>query len=309
VTNQPFHEGEIAVQERAGERDIACRHGAGIGSRIAPGALSFLERQRLIAVSIAGDDSQLWTSVWGGAPGFLRSDDGQRLEVSTSMATLSSHDPVRTRVLAGRDIGILAIELASRRRLRINGTIDAGSSELVVLVRESVGNCPKYIQRRQPTDVSLPESSVGSVERGHGLSDDTRALIEGADTAFVGSVHPERGVDTSHRGGSPGFIEVVDAATLRMPDYPGNSLFMTFGNFAVDSRASLAVVDFERRRLLSLSGSAQLEFDADDPHQLTGGTRRFWTFSIREWVALGLRPDVRWDLVDASPFNPPPRAK
>jgi uncharacterized protein len=309
MTNQPFHEGEIAVQERAGERDIACRHGAGIGSRIAPGALSFLERQRLIAVSIAGDDNQLWTSVWGGAPGFVRSDDGQRLEVSTSMAIVSSHDPVRTRALAGRDIGILAIELASRRRLRINGAIDTGSSDLVVLVRESVGNCPKYIQRRQPTDVSPPESSVGSVERGHGLNDDMRALIEGADTAFVGSVHPERGVDTSHRGGSPGFIEVVDAATLRMPDYPGNSLFMTFGNFAVDSRASLAVVDFERGRLLSLSGSAQLEFDADDPHQLTGGTRRFWTFSIREWVAFGLRPDVRWDLVEASPFNPPPQAK
>jgi hypothetical protein len=84
---------------------------------------------------------------------------------------------------------------------------------------------------------------------------------------------------------------------------------MTFGNFAVDSRASLAVVDFDRGRLLSLSGSAQLEFDADDPHQLTGGTRRFWTFSIHEWVAFGLRPDVRWDLVDASPFNPPRQAK
>ncbi len=309
MTNQPFHEGEIAVQERAGERDIARRHGAGIGSRIAPGALPFLGRQRLIAVSIAGDDSQLWTSLWGGAPGFVRSDDGQRLEVSTSMAILSPHDPVRTRVLAGRDIGILAIELASRRRLRINGTIDTGSSDLGVLVRESVGNCPKYIQRRQPTDVSSPESPVGSVERGRRLNDDTRALIERADTAFVGSVHPERGVDTSHRGGSPGFIAVVDAATLRMPDYPGNSLFMTFGNFAVDSRASLAVVDFDRGRLLALSGSARLEFDADDPHQLTGGTRRFSTFSIREWVTFGMRPDVRWDLVETSPFNPPPQPK
>ena len=56
MSDQPFHEGEIAVQERAGERDIARRHGVIIASRIPPGALTFLAQQRLIAVSVAGDD-------------------------------------------------------------------------------------------------------------------------------------------------------------------------------------------------------------------------------------------------------------
>ena len=304
MSTQPFHDGEIAVQERAGERDIARQRGAIIGSRIVPGALSFLAQQRLIAVSIAGDDGYLWTSVWCGAPGFVHSADGQRLGITASMMAPSPDDPVRPRTAAGRDVGMLAIELASRRRLRINGTIEADSNELVVLVRESVPNCPKYIQRRQSYDVSTPASFVSPGRQGRMLDDDTRELVGRADTAFVGSLHPDRGVDTSHRGGSPGFIEVVDPTSLRVPDYPGNSLFMTLGNFAIDSRASLAVVDFEHGRLLSLSGSAHVDFDADDPYQVTGGTRRFWNFAIREWIQFELPREVQWELLEASPFNP-----
>jgi predicted pyridoxine 5'-phosphate oxidase superfamily flavin-nucleotide-binding protein len=81
MSDQPFHEGEIAVQERAGERDIARRHGVIIASRIPPGALTFLAQQRLIAVSVAGDEGHLWTTVWCGQPGFVHSADGQRLRI------------------------------------------------------------------------------------------------------------------------------------------------------------------------------------------------------------------------------------
>jgi hypothetical protein len=309
MSNHPFHDGEIAVQERTGERGMARRHGAAIGSRIVPGALPFLARQRLIAVSVAGDDGELWTSVWYGEPGFVHSTNGQRVEIEASMTALSPDDPVRPRVAAGRDIGIVAIEFESRRRLRINGTIESDSNELVILVRESVPNCPKYIQRRHSHDVSTAASVADSVRHGHMLDEDARDLVKRADTAFVGSLHPEHGVDTSHRGGAPGFIEVVDAARLRVPDYSGNSMFLTLGNFAVDSRASLAVVDFERGRLLSISGSARLEFDTDDPQHVTGGTRRFWDFEVREWIEFELAPNVGWELVEASPFNPrqPPK--
>ena len=217
MSNHPFHDGEIAVQERAGERDIASRHGAGIGSRIVPGALPFLARQRLIAVSIAGDDGELWTSVWNGAPGFVHSD-GQRVHISMPMTAMSPDDPAGPRALAGRDIGMLAIEFESRRRLRINGTIVANSSDLVVVVRESVGNCPKYIQRRRSHDVASAEVFAARGTRGQILDDEARELVMRADTVLVGSLHPDRGVDTSHRGGSPGFIDIVDASTLRVPD-------------------------------------------------------------------------------------------
>ncbi len=310
MRNEPFHDGEIAVQERAGERDVALRHGAIISPQIAPGALPFLAQQRLIALSAAGDDGHLWTSVCCGEPGFVRSEDGQRVSIAPPLMSASTDDPVLRRLGVGREIGILAIELASRRRIRINGTIDGVSAaEIGVVVRESVPNCPKYIQRRQPRDTSASPSSRRPPESGGAVDEERRSLIARADTAFVGSLHPARGVDTSHRGGAPGFIQVVDVTTLRIPDYPGNSMFMTLGNFEVDSRASLAVFDFERGLIVCFSGSATLHFADDQPQLPTGGTGRYWDFAIREWMQCEL-PCVRgWELIDSSPFNPPAAGK
>jgi len=303
--SQPFHEGELAIQERAGERDVARRNSVGISSRIVAGALSFLAHQRLLALTVADDDGELWTSVWCGEPGFVMSEDGQRVTIRPGLMTTSPDDPVRRRLAVGRDVGILAIELASRRRLRLNGTIEALlTDEIRIVVRESVPNCPKYIQRRQPFEASPTESGKSPTVSGRKLDDQRRELIERADTAFVGSVHPAGGVDASHRGGAPGFIRVVDTTTLRVPDYRGNGMFMTLGNFAVDSRASLAVIDFERRRVISFSGSARLYFDAEDPQHSTGGTGRYWDFTVREWIEFDLPSAVRWKLLDRSPYNP-----
>jgi predicted pyridoxine 5'-phosphate oxidase superfamily flavin-nucleotide-binding protein len=304
MADTTFHHGEIAVQERAGERDLASRHGAAISSRIVPGALSFLARQRLVAVTAAGDDGHLWTSVWGGQRGFAQSADGQRVSILPSLMAASTDDPVLRRLAVGRDLGMLAIEFASRRRLRINGTVEhLSADDIGILVRESVPNCPKYIQRRQPHDVSTAARPQPS-EWGRTVDDERRALIERADTAFVGSLHPARGVDASHRGGAPGFIQVVDATTLRIPDYPGNSMFMTLGNYEIDSRASLAALDFERGRVVAFSGSARLDFGVEHPQHPTGGTGRYWDFLVREWVQFDLPWAQRWELLDPSPFNP-----
>src|SRR5262245_49237286 len=137
----PFHEGEIAVQERAGERDIGRRRHTIISPHIVPGALPFLAQQRLIALAVAGDDGHLWTSVWCGLPGFVRSEDGERVVIQRALVWPSPDEPVRPRLDAGREIGMLAIELVTRRRLRINGTVERVSpDEIVIRVRESVPN-------------------------------------------------------------------------------------------------------------------------------------------------------------------------
>ena len=302
--NQPFHEGEIAIQERAGDRDIARRLGPGICSRIVEGALPFLGRQRLLAVATTGDNGLLWTSVWSGEPGFVISVDGQSVSILPTFMFVSPDDPVLPRLAIGRDVGMLAIELVSRRRLRINGTVEAISrDEIRIAVRESVGNCPKYIQRRQPHPVAAPVRPTRG-ESGRTVDEERRTLVEHVDTAFVGSLHPTRGVDASHRGGAPGFIRVVDATTLRVPDYRGNGMFMTLGNFEVDSRASIVTVDFERGRVVSFSGSARLHFAAANPGHPTGRTGRYWDLIVRAWVQFDLPGAIRWELIDTSPFNP-----
>jgi hypothetical protein len=230
---------------------------------------------------------------------------GQHVSILTSVVEASPHDPVRSCLAVGRDLGMLAIDLESRRRLRINGSIeDISTDEVSILVHESVPNCPKYIQRRHPHDVSTMTSSRRPEECGCQIDEERRAFVEHADTAFVGSLHPTRGADVSHRGGAPGFIKVVDATTLRVPDYPGNSMFMTLGNFEVDPRASLAVVDFERGRAVSFSGLARLRFEVENPKHPTGGTGRYWDLTVREWIQFDVLPTVWWELLDASPYNP-----
>ena len=43
---------------------------------------------------------------------------------------------------------------------------------------------------------------------GRALASEDIELIRGADTFFLGTTHPERGSDASHRGGQPGFVRV-----------------------------------------------------------------------------------------------------
>jgi len=141
--------------------------------------------------------------------------------------------------------------------------------------------------------------------QGDVLGSEQRTIIAKADTFFVTSVHPERGVDTSHRGGSPGFVTLIDDRTLRIPDYPGNSMFNTLGNFAVNPRAGLIFLDFESHRTLQLTGRAEILYDVDGTTEETGGTNRHWQLHIDHWVETGHAFQTDWSLLDYSPHNPP----
>jgi predicted pyridoxine 5'-phosphate oxidase superfamily flavin-nucleotide-binding protein len=75
---------------------------------------------------------------------------------------------------------------------------------------------------------------AGDAKQGTALGRERTVLIRRADTFFAATAHASRGTDASHRRGNPGFAKVLDETTLRIPDYPGNSMFNTLGNLAVD---------------------------------------------------------------------------
>lgn len=300
-----FHPGEIAIQERTGQRAIAERHASMIRDRLTTGARGFIERQGVVAVGAEAPDGTLWASLWCGEPGFVRSDPlGQRVELHSSSEYAVAGDPVRPIVRAGEPLAMLAIDLTKRARLRINGVVVGTSPTAVELaVRETFGNCVQYIQRRERIVASC-DTAQESVLHGTAIDADRRTLVERIDTLFVASIHPARGVDVSHRGGNPGFVRVVNDRRLRVPDYQGNGLFQTLGNFEADPRAGLALVDFDRGRVLSLTGVAAIDFDAEDPAHPTGGTARYWSFTVDHWVEFALSSIMRWTLAERSPFNP-----
>lgn len=236
----------------------------------------------------------------------MQADDERTIRFDLSTLMHNPYDPFWNNIQQNPQVGMLAIELASRRRLRINGRITQDSDhELTLSVEESYPNCPKYIQRRHVTTPQQERNSTPrSSENGHVLGSPQQAIIKASDTFFVASVHPERGVDASHRGGNPRFVRIVNDRTLRIPDYPGNSMFNTLGNFTSDSRAGLMFVDFESNRTLQLTGRAEILYDMESGEQETGGTNRYWDFHIDRWIEIAPSSQVTWELLDYSPHNP-----
>lgn len=303
---EPFHEGEIEVQERLGLHVEAKQNSGVITDSIVKGAFRFIEQQRMTVLGSIDKDKNVWASVLVGQEGFMQAATERLVTFDLSNTAGNEHDPFWKNIEGNPHVGMLVIELATRRRLRINGRVRRnGEQQLELEVLESYPNCPKYIQRRQVKEPSADNQAVTSqVLDGEVLGASQQAIIEKADTLFVASVHPERSVDASHRGGNPGFVHIVDDRTLRIPDYSGNCLFNTLGNFVVNPRAGIVIIDFESGSTLQLTGRAEILWDADDPQDETGGTKRFWQLHIERWIHMDNAHELEWTLQDYSPYNP-----
>ena len=69
-----------------------------------------------------------------------------------------------------------------------------------------------------------------------------------------------------HRGGPPGFLEVLDETTLGFADFRGNRQYCRVGNLAgSDDRVSLFLMDYAHRRRLKILGHARIVEAASEP--------------------------------------------
>ena len=303
----PYHEGELQVQERVGVLDEGAQNSRVIQDSIIKGTLRFISQLPMAVFGSLDPEGNVWSSVFVGKPGFMQAEDDRTVTFDLTNIVRNPDDPFWENIQKNPQVGMLAIELASRRRLRINGKFSRVSDSVLQLhVEESYPNCPKYIQRRHlTTPQNVLESTPPTSERGNVLGSTQHTIITKADTFFVASVHPERGVDASHRGGNPGFVKLVDDRTLRIPDYQGNSMFNTLGNFTVDPRAGLIFLDFASGRTLQLNGRTEILYDVDGSAEETGGTNRYWRFHIDRWLQFAHANQPTWELLDSSPYKPP----
>ena len=108
--------------------------------------------------------------------------------------------------------------------------------------------------------------------------------MQSSDTFFLGTTHPEYGNDTSHRGGPAGFVR-ADQHVLSWPDFPGNNMFNSLGNLAVDPSAALLFVDFTTGSALQLSGTAAVQWLDDE---------RSVRFGVHD-VVVSTLPSLRYD--------------
>jgi predicted pyridoxine 5'-phosphate oxidase superfamily flavin-nucleotide-binding protein len=300
----PFHPGEHRVQELAGEAGVAERNGTMIADTIMAGALPFLRQQQMLVVGSASPQGDLWASILLGPQGFVESDDGKTLRIHLGETPRDGDDPLWKNISPGRNLGTLAIDLVTRRRLRINGRVVLdGPNLLTIEVDEAYPNCPKYIQRRllkRRPGMNRPQSETTS---GIAITGMVWDIIERVDTLFVASADPKGRTDVSHRGGRPGFVTVVDEHTLRVPDFRGNGMFNTLGNFVVNPKAGILIVDFLNHQTLQMTGEAHIRWgQAADLHERETG--RSWTCQVSRWLLRPLRAAMEWEFMDFSPYNP-----
>ena len=300
----PYHSGELKIQEALGESMIAQRNGRAVSNSIIKGALKFIEQQALSVIGTLGDEGNLWSSILIGEPGWMKAEDDQSVQLDLSHEVLRADDPFWKNIQLNPNVGFLIIELESRRRLRINGVLqDLGNQRFRLKVEESYPNCPKYIQKRSFA-LGSSEDLDGGRFTGSDLSQRQIHLVRGSDTFFVSSAHQNDKLDLSHRGGFPGFVEVLTPQLLRIPDYSGNSMYNTLGNFSVYPRAGLTFIDFKKSRTLQLTGKPKIQWSLPDEDNLTGGTKRFWDFEIDHWIEAPLLRSLEVFDFELSPHNP-----
>jgi predicted pyridoxine 5'-phosphate oxidase superfamily flavin-nucleotide-binding protein len=69
-----------------------------------------------------------------------------------------------------------------------------------------------------------------------------QGFIRNAPFAVMASANGEGDCDASPKGGLPGFIKVLDDATLLIPDIGGNRLFQSYENFESNPKAGLVFI-------------------------------------------------------------------
>lgn len=298
----PWHEGELAIQRSLGVVDRMDAPGRNFVRTFMPEQhQQFYPLLPFIVLGTVDPTGNVWASLRAGEPGFMQAPDAHALDVQLPR---DRNDPADVGMEDGAAIAMLGIQLETRRRNRLNGTIRRMDDDrFAVAVGQSFGNCPQYIQLRDFSFVRQPNAPPET--RPVHLDDlDARAkeIIANADTFFVASYvdrdNGGRQVDVSHRGGRTGFVRVSEDGVLTIPDFAGNLFFNTLGNFMLNPKAGLLFVDFATGDMLQMTGEAEVILASPEIDAFQGA-ERLWRFRPRQVI---YRPDgspLRWSFGEA----------
>nr|KMM65208.1 pyridoxamine 5'-phosphate oxidase family protein [Coccidioides posadasii RMSCC 3488] len=251
-----------------------------------PGGGYFVQTSPLMAIGTLDKEGRPWTTVLGGDPGFAG-------EIAPSIIAARNtvdfkYNPVLEALVDGKNDGeivkfedsgrlmaALPIDLENRRRVKLMGRMIAacvskgdsdrnksehtGMAQLVFKVTASLGNCPKYINKKhivpaqpEPTLISnSPQLPQGAID-----------LLNRADTLFLSTTHRQESMDTNIRGGPRGFVRILSnepsGAVLVYPEYSGNRLYQSLGNLQTTPCAGFVFPDFETGNVLYATGDTEI---------------------------------------------------
>ncbi|MER8115826.1 MSMEG_1061 family FMN-dependent PPOX-type flavoprotein [Streptomyces sp. NPDC094031] len=146
------------------------------------------------------------------------------------------------------------------------------------------------------------------------LTDQTRRLIGCSSLVLVASADAEGNCDVSPRGGPAGFVSVLDARTVAIPDATGNKRLDTLRNVIATGRAGLLFVVPGRTTTLRVNGRACVSTRPDLLSQLTAvgkppasalvvGIEEVYPHCPKSLLRSGAWKPEQWLAADAQPTS------
>jgi predicted pyridoxine 5'-phosphate oxidase superfamily flavin-nucleotide-binding protein len=121
------------------------------------------------------------------------------------------------------------------------------------------------------------------------VTPDLTEFLAGLDMFYLGTASAKGQPYIQYRGGSPGFLKVLDERTLGFADFGGNRQYVTLGNLSENPKAFIFLMDYANQQRVKLWGSARVvEGDADllerfcDP-EYPGKVERAILFTVEAW--------------------------
>lgn len=121
------------------------------------------------------------------------------------------------------------------------------------------------------------------------VTPELQAFLSELDMFYLGTANVEGQPYIQYRGGSPGFLKVIDQQTLGFADFAGNRQYITLGNLSENPKAFIFLMDYARGRRIKLWGNARVVVDN---HELLdalrdpsyhGKVERAILFQIEAW--------------------------
>ena len=121
------------------------------------------------------------------------------------------------------------------------------------------------------------------------VTPDLEGFLADVDMFYLGTANAEGQPYIQYRGGSPGFLKVVDAKTVGFADFGGNRQYITLGNISENPKAFIFLMDYAHSRRIKLWGSLRVVHD--DPALVDrlrdpaypGKVERAVLFTIEAW--------------------------
>ena len=131
------------------------------------------------------------------------------------------------------------------------------------------------------------------MEQRHGwqttVTPELENFLADLDMFYLGTANAQGQPYIQYRGGSPGFLKVVDQHTLGFADFGGNRQYVTLGNLSENPQAFIFLMDYANSQRIKLWGTArvveenaELEQRLRDP-SYPGNVERAILFTLTAW--------------------------